>query len=213
MKPNWSAAAALARALVVLGLSSFVGALVLPVLADGTLPMDWAHWKPVFATALGAAAAQELIYVRLHLAQAAQAMGLPVPSTAQVAATAAKALLPILVLVGIGMTQSGCLPDTNTVPVTPANQAQVSACESTALLHNDMEIGGFVFTGGTTVAGAAAAITSNTTAKNDLAVGAAVSGGIAAIAASIVGLSASNFASDQCSSVVGPLPATPAVSK
>lgn len=105
MKPNWSAAAALARALVVLALTTFFGALALPVLGDGSLPMTWAAWKPVFAAALGATASQELIYVRLHLSQAAQAMGLPVPSVSTAVQTAAKASSALTLLC---LCLSGC---------------------------------------------------------------------------------------------------------
>lgn len=97
MKPNWSAVAALGRALLILGAASFFGALVLPTLGDGALPATWAAWKPVLGTAFGAMVAQELIYVRTHLADAAKAIGLQV---------AAKMLMvSVLGIVLLGCTQ------------------------------------------------------------------------------------------------------------
>jgi predicted secreted protein len=76
MKPNWSALSALLRALVVLAAATFVGALVLPLGVDGTLPMTWAGWRPVLATAFAATVVAEVAYARMHLAIVASALGL-----------------------------------------------------------------------------------------------------------------------------------------
>lgn len=114
MKPNWSAASALLRALLILFASTFAGALVLPLAADGTLPTDWAHWRPVLATAFAAAMVAELAYVRAHLAQAAQALGISPAGAVAAATKAAGAALLLLVLgacAGCGLTGGQVVQD------------------------------------------------------------------------------------------------------
>ena len=101
---------------------------------------------------------------------------------------------------------AGCLSSAPIVPVTPANQAQISTCESTATLHNGVVVGGFSLsaTGGTL--GAVAALEPNVTTKNTLDVAAAVAAGLALVDTSLLALSSSNFSNNNCSSVVGNLP-------
>ena len=75
MNPNWSKLAALFRTLAILGASSFVGAIALPLATDGTLPTTWQAWRPILAVAGSAAAVSEFIWIRTHIQQAAQAIG------------------------------------------------------------------------------------------------------------------------------------------
>lgn len=102
---------------------------------------------------------------------------------------------------------SGCLSSAPTVPVTPANQAQVTSCENTATWHDGFVVGDFTFTGGAATMGVASALETNTQAKNVLAISGAVLGGLAGIATTGTAFTASNFVNDQCSNVVGNLPA------
>lgn len=78
MQPNWSKLEALGRAAAVLFLGTFFGALVF---TGGQLPADWASWKPILGTALGAAVAAEIVWIRSQLAAAASALGLPAGTT------------------------------------------------------------------------------------------------------------------------------------
>jgi hypothetical protein len=75
MNPNWSKLASLFRTLVILGASSFVGAIVLPLATDGTLPITWAAWRPILAVGASAAVVAEFLWIRAHLQAAAQAIG------------------------------------------------------------------------------------------------------------------------------------------
>lgn len=106
---NWSAIEALVRAMVILAAAAFFGALVLPLAADGTLPADWAHWRPVLATAFGAMVAAELYWVRTHVAAVAAAAGLSPPTLAPTAAAALKSLsmLAVIGLFGCGLFGAG----------------------------------------------------------------------------------------------------------
>jgi hypothetical protein len=101
---------------------------------------------------------------------------------------------------------SGCISSAPIVPVTPANTAQVSSCQSSAAVHNDVVIGGFVLGGISAGLGSAGAAVSDSNAKTDLAISAAVVGGLMLVDSAIAGFSASNFANSQCSGVVGALP-------
>jgi hypothetical protein len=75
MNPNWSKLASLFRTLVILGASSFCGAVVLPIATDGSLPTTWVAWRPILAVAASAAAVAEFLWIRAHLQTAAQAIG------------------------------------------------------------------------------------------------------------------------------------------
>lgn len=99
---NWTATAALLRTLAILGASTFVGAIVLPVGADGTLPHTWAAWKPILAVGMSAAVVAEYLWIRVHLSQAAQALGLPAAPAA-----AANAVKTAVVLIGLGLLVRG----------------------------------------------------------------------------------------------------------
>ncbi len=70
---------------------------------------------------------------------------------------------------------SGCLSSAPIVPVTAANQAQIASCQGTAALHNDIVLGDFVFAGAGTALSGVGALVSDSTSKNDAAIGAAVS--------------------------------------
>lgn len=130
MTPNYSARESLVRALVILGASTFVGALVLPLAADGTLPATWAAWRPVLAVAVSAAIVAEIAYVRAHLAAVAQAIGVtpapapaapPAPAPTDAAAKRGFARLPLvgaLALVAVlGLLAPGCAWFKAEVPV------------------------------------------------------------------------------------------------
>lgn len=109
MQPNWSKLEALFRTLLILFASVFVGALVMPLSAEGTLPTTWAAWRPVLAVALSAAVVAEVVWIRSHLAAVAAAAGLPAPAGVD---PAAKALGVVLLLVGVSTARlvSGCTP-------------------------------------------------------------------------------------------------------
>ncbi len=224
IKPNWSALAALARTLVILGSSTFVGAIVLPLGAGGTIPDSWAAWRPVLAVAASACVAAELLWIRLHLQALAASMGLPSGAsttttvsdgiaTAKVEQRGFARLAPVFALAFTGLLAvllSGCLTSAPIVPVTPANQAQVTSCQSTASFHDGIVIGDFAFGGiGAGLATAAAAVTDSST-KTGLAVAGAGVGGLLIAGTALAELTASNFANSQCSSVVGSLPTSPA---
>ena len=125
--------------------------------------------------------------------------------TGAAASTAAK-LLPLALVAGLGLASSGCLSSAPVVPVTPANQQQVSSCETTATTHNAFVLGDIVIGGVTTgLAGVSAAVTDNNT-KTALAISAAVAAGLTAIGTGGVGLTTVNFEDSKCSDVVGSLP-------
>lgn len=112
---NWTATAALARTLLILGAASFFGALVLPTGANGALPLTWVAWKPIVASALGASIATEIAWIRLHLSQAAAAVGAgAAPPTATPLAKAAGAAVVLLGLGGLlrGVTACSVPPQT-----------------------------------------------------------------------------------------------------
>ena len=82
MVPNWSRLEALGRVLLVLFASTFCGALVLPLAADGHLPVTWELWRAPLATATSASIVAEFVWIRSHLSAAAGALGLPSPALA-----------------------------------------------------------------------------------------------------------------------------------
>jgi hypothetical protein len=104
-----------------------------------------------------------------------------------------------------GWVLAGCISSAPIVPVTPTNQAQVTSCQTTATLHNDLVVGGFVLGGASAaLAGASGAIVDQAT-QRDVAASAAVLGALAVADAAIVAWASHNFADGNCSSVVGPL--------
>jgi hypothetical protein len=112
----------------------------------------------------------------------------------------------VLVLLALASGLCGCISSAPIVPVTPENSAQVASCQSSAQVHNDVVIGGFVLGGISAGLGTAGATVTDTSAKNDLAISAAVVGGLALVDTAITGFSAQDFANGNCSSVVGALP-------
>ena len=190
-----------------------------------TLPQGATITKAVLETA-ALAGLQAFVPMALgvagHVAQTAN------KSSRGVAATAAKNLsMPsstpgandnksvppaaaVLVLMFLALQNQACISSAAIVPVTPANQSQISTCQSTAELHNGVVISGFVLTGSTAgLAGVAAAEPdSNATAKTAISVAGAIVGGIAIADAAVAAFTNSNFQNSQCSNVVGPLPTT-----
>jgi hypothetical protein len=126
----------------------------------------------------------------------------------------AKKVLAIACFVAFSPYVLGCLPSAPIVPVTQANQAQVSTCQSIAATHNGIQVGDLILTGTVPViAGIAAAEPStNASAKTDLAISAAIVGGAAMITSGLVAYTATDFAGSNCGSVVGSLPVVPALS-
>jgi hypothetical protein len=104
---------------------------------------------------------------------------------------------------------TGCLSSTPIVPVTTANQAQVSQCESTATFHDAVVVGdvSFGIAGGTLAAAAGAVPPSNQGLQLGLGIAGAVAGAVMAGGAGLAELTAANFANQGCPSVVGALPA------
>ena len=178
---------------------AFFGALTL-----SGLPSTLNEWKAVFAPALGAAIAAEVGFLRTT--SAAALAGTPVPSVpASVVAAAVKIAGSVLMIAML----SGCISSAPIVPVTPANAAQVSSCESSAAVHNDFVIGGFALGGISAGLGSAGAVVTDSGQQKALAIGAAIAGGLTLIDSAIVGFSAQNFANGNCTAVVGALPVTP----
>ncbi|MFI5245693.1 MAG: hypothetical protein ACHQQR_10735, partial [Gemmatimonadales bacterium] len=101
--------------------------------------------------------------------------------------------MKILLLVAALLVVPGCLSSAPTVPVTPANSAQVSSCENTATMHNDLLIGDFVLTAGGAGLGTVGALATDTGVKTNLAITAAAVGGAAVLTSALVGLTTSNF--------------------
>lgn len=101
----------------------------------------------------------------------------------------------------------GCISAVPVEPVTPANQAQVTGCQSIASTHNDLVVGGFVFSGGATALGAISSVTSDASTRVGLSVATAIVGVLAGLDTAWAALTSSEFANGNCSAVVGPLPA------
>jgi hypothetical protein len=136
----------------------------------------------------------------------------PNPNAASIAAQVATKVVGSMLFFVVAVACAGCLSSAPVVPVTAANQAQISTCENTATLHDGAIIGDFVFGGIGTGLGSAAALVTDSNTKTGLGVGGAIAGAGVVVGTAIAGLTASNFANSQCSEVVGPLPtvATPA---
>jgi hypothetical protein len=127
------------------------------------------------------------------------------------AAAAAKVAVVLGALFLFGGT-SACITSSPTVPVTPANQAQIASCQSTASLHNGVVIGDMVVGGGATTLGAVAAALpgDQVQTRTNLAITTAALAGVTTVGAGIAALTASNFSNGHCSEVVAPLPMKPA---
>jgi hypothetical protein len=100
-----------------------------------------------------------------------------------------------------------CIPSAPIGPVTPANQAQVAACQSIATLHNGVVVGDFIFGGAASGLAAVGAIVTDPQTKTGVAIGAAIAGATGIVGTAIAGFTSRDFANSQCSSVVGDLPA------
>lgn len=107
--------------------------------------------------------------------------------------------------IGLSLALVGCLPPP-TVPVTPANSAQVSSCQGIAGLHNDVVLGDLVIGIGGTTVGSVAAIDTNPNDRQALALTGAILAGVAAAGAVVQAYTSQEYAVGDCSSVV-PIPA------
>jgi hypothetical protein len=120
-----------------------------------------------------------------------------------------KHFLPIAIL-ALACGASGCLAAVPTVPVTPANQTQISACQNDANFHNWSVIGG---TGLAGVAGAEGAIETqvpNVNTQHALEWSILLEGVVAAAAATLAGVESANYVQSGCPALTGPLPIKPA---
>jgi hypothetical protein len=117
--------------------------------------------------------------------------------------------LGAFVAVAFACSVSGCISTTPTVPVTPQNAQQVAACTSVGNAHNDLVVGDFVLSGAATGLGAVAAADTNQNAQKAFAIAGASTAAVAGIATGITAFTASEFANDNCSVVVNPLPVKP----
>lgn len=118
-------------------------------------------------------------------------------------------------LLALVLAATGCISAAAVVPVTPDNSQAMGTCQSIASQHNDLAIAGIALSGvatGLASAGAGEA-SSNPTAAKDIAITAAVFGGVAVVDAAMTGYLASQFANSNCSALVGPLPILPVMSK
>jgi hypothetical protein len=104
----------------------------------------------------------------------------------------------------LGFSLLACLP-APTVPVTPANAAQVASCQGIAGLHNDLVIGDMAFGLGGTTVGTIAAIDTNPNDRTALAITTAALAGLAGIGGAIVAYASQEYAVGNCSEVV-PIP-------
>lgn len=142
-----------------------------------------------------------------------------VPAPSQVEQVGMKSRLPNIPGVMIGFVALlalawtiflfGCISTAPTVPVTAANQGQVSSCQSIGSAHNDVVVAGLIVGGAAPVLGGVSAGLSDPTAKTDLAISTAVTAGVAGVLTGLSAYTASEFASGQCGQVVGPLPPAP----
>lgn len=116
---------------------------------------------------------------------------------------------PLAFLALLASCLGGCISAVPIEPVTPANTAQIAGCTSDANTANDLVVGGFVLSGGATGVGSVAALETNTGIRTGLAITTAVLGALDAIDVAWHALAVSQFTNGQCSTVVGPLGATP----
>ena len=102
----------------------------------------------------------------------------------------------------------GCALPAPTVPVTPANAAQVSGCQSAAALHNDVTLVDIALgiPGGGLSAVTAADPSLNTSAREGLAIASTVTAVVVAVGAAVVAYASQEYAAGSCSEVV-PIPA------
>jgi hypothetical protein len=93
--------------------------------------------------------------------------------------------------------------------VTADNTNQISTCQTIAADHNGIVVGDFVLSAGSAGLAAAAAGLTAPQAKTDVSYVAIGVGGALVVGAALAGFTASDFATSNCSQVVGPLPALP----
>ena len=125
-------------------------------------------------------------------------------------------LLALALLAACG--DLGCLSTSPSVPVTPANQAQVNTCESVGSLHNEIVLGilrnagvtrvlgGYVLGGATSALGGVSALESATGVKNALAISAAIAGAVGVIDTAFAAFTGQEYSANRCTDVTGVLP-------
>jgi len=113
-------------------------------------------------------------------------------------------LLALALLAACG--DLGCLSTSPSVPVTPANQAQVNTCESVGSLHNEIVLGGYVLGGATSALGGVSALESATGVKNALAISAAIAGAVGVIDTAFAAFTGQEYSANRCPDVTGVLP-------
>lgn len=140
---------------------------------------------------------------------------LPIPTVAasmRIVTAAAKVATSTLFLVALGVLLVGCTPSVATVPVTPANQDQITACKSLSSTRNALVVGDFslgVLDGA--AAGIAAGLaSSNPTGAKDIGIGTTAGAGVVAGGVLLAAFYANAYAAQHCPDVLGPLPPLPA---
>ena len=174
------------------------------------IPPD--QWIAALSTSAGLIAIGKGALVAVLVALVNLAKTQLTPANAQAAKVlAAAAAKTLVVLVGLALlvqtTACGTfLSATPTVPVTPANAAQVASCESTATGHNLGAIGALTLAGGSAVVGVIDTQESGVKTQQTLGW---VTAGIAALAAvdtMFTSIESANYAQSQCPSLTGVLP-------
>jgi hypothetical protein len=187
---------------------------------QSAIPWSKALWDALNAAALAVFAHQmlvehmrggkEIVPARKPPAPPASSAGSPSgPRSVPPKAPTVARLGFVAMLGGIVALCVGCLSSAPIVPVTPANQDQVTTCQGIATEHNAFVVGDMVIGGATTGLGTIAGVlpADQSSAKSDLALVAAGTAAIAAVGAALSGVTAASFSNSQCSNVVGALPA------
>jgi Na+/melibiose symporter-like transporter len=118
-------------------------------------------------------------------------------------------------LLGLASATTGCatLSATPIVPETPANQAQITACQGYGVAHNGSAIGAIGASLTTTALGSVGAAENDPTTQRDLAIGAIVAGAIDAALVAFASIESVEYAQGQCGAVLGTLPLTTKASR
>lgn len=132
--------------------------------------------------------------------------GMALPQIGGAAKDAAKKLGAVLMLLALTHSTTACISSAPVVPVTPANQAQISSCQSTAAAHNGFVVGDFTVGALGAASGILGAAVTDTGQKTAFSTGAAVASGTAGVLTALAAFAAKNFANSHCTEVVGDLP-------
>jgi hypothetical protein len=156
-----------------------------------------------------------LVAVLVAVVNLAKTMLTPADAKAKaaLAAAAVKTLSCLCMLGALALMcaiLSGCLSALPVVPVTPQNQAQVTACETDEAVHNISVIAGTGLAGIAAAEGTIATQVTNQNTVKALGWSVLIEGAVAAVAASVAGVEAANYAQSACPSLLGVLPVKPA---